>query len=162
MSSKRGLLERLWQDGSLNLWIGGFFGVFIDEKVNAEVSAFVREKIRARIKDPKVAAMLVPSDHGFGTRRVPLETGYFDVYNRDNVRLVDLKETPIECLTEHGVRTAAGEIPLDLLILATGFDAGTGALTAVDIRGRENISLKEDWARHGIHTTMGLDRKSVV
>ena len=153
---RRELLEKLWQDGSLNLWIGGFFGVFMDEKVNADVSAFVREKIRARIKDPRMAEKLVPTDHGFGTRRVPLETGYFDVYNRDNVSLVDLKETPIECLTEHGVRTSGGEIPLDILILATGFDAGTGALTAVDIRGREDISLKEDWAREGIHTTMGL------
>ncbi|MBV8063216.1 MAG: NAD(P)/FAD-dependent oxidoreductase [Nevskia sp.] len=150
------LLETLWQDGSLNLWIGGFSGVFFDEKVNAEVSAFVREKIRARIRDPRIAAKLVPTDHGFGTRRVPLETGYFDVYNRDNVSLVDLRETPIECLTERGVQTAAGEIPLDLLILATGFDAGTGALTGVDIRGREGLSLKEDWASRGIHTTMGL------
>jgi len=153
---RRALLESLWQDGSLNLWIGGFFGVFMDEKVNADVSVFVREKIRARIKDPRIADKLVPTDHGFGTRRVPLETGYFEVYNRDNVSLVDLRETPIKCLTEHGVRTSAGEIPLDLLILATGFDAGTGALTGVDIRGREDLSLKEDWARHGIHTTMGL------
>eukprot|EP00456_Euglypha_rotunda_P092369 TRINITY_DN9728_c0_g1_i2.p2 TRINITY_DN9728_c0_g1~~TRINITY_DN9728_c0_g1_i2.p2 ORF type:complete len:200 (-),score=74.41 TRINITY_DN9728_c0_g1_i2:12-611(-) len=127
-------LQRLWDDGSLNFWIGGFREVFFDEKVNAEFSDFVRQRIRERIKDPKVADKLVPQDYGFGTRRVPLETKYYEAFNRDNVLLVDTKATPMEEVTEKGIRTAAGLHELDILICATGFDAGTGALTKVDIR----------------------------
>ncbi len=149
------ILQRLWDDGSLNFWIGGFAEVFFDERVNAEFSEFVRQRIRARVKDPKVAEMLVPHDHGFGTRRVPLETGYYEAFNRDNVTLVDTKATPIECITENGIRTSAGEHAFDILICATGFDAGTGALTRIDIRGRDGLSLKDEWAKK-IRTTMGL------
>jgi acetone monooxygenase (methyl acetate-forming) len=153
---RENMMQKLWDDGSLNFWIGGFIEVFFDEKVNEEFSEFVRKRIRARIKDSKVADKLVPKDHGFGTRRVPLETGYYEVFNRDNVELVDVKATPIECMTEKGIKTSAGEYELDVLIFATGFDAGTGALSRIDIRGKKGVSLKEDWATHGIHTTMGL------
>lgn len=83
------ILGRSWEDGSLNFWIGGFRKVFFDEEVNAEFSEFVRERIRERVKDPVVAEKLTPRDHGFGTRRVPLETGYYEAFNRDNVELVD-------------------------------------------------------------------------
>lgn len=149
------LYEKLWQDGSLLLWFGGFKEVFFDPTINKEVSDFVRAKIRARIKDPKVAAKLVPSDHGFGTRRVPLETNYYEAFNRSNVELVDINEAPVVELTETGIRTSAGDYPLDILILATGFDAGTGPLTRIDIRGRGGVSLKEEWDRE-LRTTMGL------
>jgi acetone monooxygenase len=154
-AERRATLERLWADGSLKIWVAGFMEIFFDPAASEEVSDFVREKIRARIHDPKVAEKLVPRDHGFGTRRVPLETGYFDVYNRDNVDLIDLRTTPIECITPNGVRTSAGEIPLDVIILATGFDAGTGGLTAIDIRGRGGVSLREQW-KSEVRTTMGL------
>jgi acetone monooxygenase len=153
---RESMMQKLWDDGSLNFWIGGFREVFFDEEVNEAFSEFVRKRIRARIKDPKVADKLVPKDHGFGTRRVPLETRYYEAFNRDNVELVDVKATPIVCMTEKGIKTSAGEYELDVLIFATGFDAGTGALTRIDIRGRKGVSLKEDWATHGIHTTMGL------
>ena len=149
-------MQELWDDGSLSFWIGSFQGVFVDETVNAEFSEFVRDRIRARINDPKVAEMLVPTDHGFGTRRVPLETKYYEAFNRDNVTLVDTKATPIECLTEKGIRTSAGEHELDILIFATGFDAGTGALTKTDIRGRNGLLLRDAWETDGIRTTMGL------
>ncbi|KQW66090.1 NAD(P)/FAD-dependent oxidoreductase [Methylibium sp. Root1272] len=149
-------LQRLWDDGSLNFWIGGFREVFFDEKVNAEFSDFVRQRIRERIKDPKVADKLVPQDYGFGTRRVPLETKYYEAFNRDNVLLVDTKATPMEEVTEKGIRTAAGLHELDILICATGFDAGTGALTKVDIRGRDGVLLRDAWAQDGVRTTMGL------
>ena len=149
-------MQELWDDGSLSFWIGSFQGVFVDEAVNAEFSEFVRQRIRARINDPKVAEMLVPNDHGFGTRRVPLETKYYEAFNRDNVTLVDTKATPIECLTEKGIRTSAGEHELDILIFATGFDAGTGALTKTDIRGRNGLLLRDAWETDGIRTTMGL------
>ena len=148
-------MQTLWEDGSLNFWIGGFKEVFFDEAINEEISKFVRQRIRERIKDPKVADKLVPTDHGFGTRRVPLETLYYEAFNRDNVLLVDTKATPIERMTEKGIQTSAGEHELDILIFATGFDAGTGTLTRIDIRGRDGLLLKDAWA-DGIRTTMGL------
>ena len=149
-------MQELWDDGSLSFWIGSFQGVLVDEKVNAEFSEFVRQRIRARINDPKVADMLVPADHGFGTRRVPLETKYYEAFNRDNVKLVDIRATPIECLTEVGIKTSAGLHELDILIFATGFDAGTGALTKADIRGRDGVLLRDAWEADGVRTTMGL------
>src|SRR5271166_2130105 len=149
-------LEELWADGSLAFWVGSFPEVFVDEGVNNVVTEFVKEKTRARIKDPKLAEKLIPENFGFGAKRVPLETKYYEAYERDNVELVDVNETPTECLTEHGVQTADGKLrEIDILVLATGFDAGTGALTRIDIRGRGGRSLKEDWSRE-IRTTLGL------
>ena len=152
---RRELLETLWEDGSLKFWTGSFAEVFTDEAANAEVSEFVREKIRARIDDPAVAEKLLPRDYGFGTRRVPLETKYFEAYNQPNVELVDVNATPIEAITPTGVRTSAGEIELDVMIYATGFDAGTGALTTVQIRGRDGKVLGDEW-REGIRSYLGL------
>ena len=152
---RRATLERLWADGSLRIWVAGFMEIFFDVAASEEISNFVREKIRARIRDPKVAEKLVPQDHGFGTRRVPLENGYYDVFNRDNVDLVDLKASPIESFTPKGIRTSAGEVELDVIVLATGFDAGTGGLTAIDLRGRNGVSLRDEWKKD-IRTTMGL------
>ena len=132
-------MEEMWQEGSLSFWVGLFPELFFDPQVNEEISAFVRDKIRARLKDPKVAEKLIPTAYGFGTRRVPLETNYFEAFNRD-------KENPIERLTETGVQTADGRVHrLDILVLATGFDAGTGALTRIDFRGRDGRSLKDEW-----------------
>jgi acetone monooxygenase len=154
--ARRAVLEELWEEGSLNFWVGSFAELFFDPQINEEISEFVRDKIRRRIKDPAVAKKLIPTGYGFGTRRVPLETNYFEAFNRDNVELVDLKEAPIERITERGVLTADGKVhEVDILILATGFDASTGALTRIDIRGRGGRSLKDEWSRD-IQTTMGL------
>lgn len=150
------VLEELWNDGSLALWLASFSEMFFDEKVNAEVSEFVRGKMRERLKDPVLCEKLIPTNYGFGTNRVPLDTNYLEAYHLPNVEIVDVKASPIECVTPEGVRTADGKLhELDILILATGFDAGTGALTRIDIRGRGGRSLKEDWGRE-IRTTMGL------
>ena len=155
-SERHAILEKLWKDGSLALWLASFPEMFVDEKVNEEISEFVRAKMRERIKDSELCKKLIPTTYGFGTHRVPLETNYLEVYHRPNVEIVDVKEAPIECVTPEGVKTADGRIhELDILILATGFDAGTGALTRIDIRGRAGRSLKEDWSRD-IRTTMGL------
>ncbi|MDA0823751.1 MAG: NAD(P)/FAD-dependent oxidoreductase [Proteobacteria bacterium] len=154
-AERRRLMEELWQDGSLSFWIAGFREVFSDERANREFSDFVREKIGARINDAAIAAKLLPTDYGFGTRRVPLETNYFEVYNRDNVTLVDTVSEPIVKINAHSVTTAAREVPLDMMIYATGFDAGTGALTAIDIRGRGGVLLKDAWS-DGVRTFMGL------
>ena len=152
---RRAKLEELWEDGSLNFWIGSYREVFFDEQANAEFSEFVREKIRARIDDPAVADKLIPVDYGFGTRRVPLETKYYEAYNRNNVTLVDTNAAPIERISAAGVVTSDGEHELDVLIYATGFDAGTGALTHIDIRGRDGVLLKDAWS-DGIRSFMGL------
>ena len=149
------LLETYWADGSLRMWVGGFQEFLSDPAANAEVSEFVRNKIRARVRDPETAAKLLPTTYPFGTHRVPLENGYFETYNRPNVHLVDIKADPIKELTPTGLRTQTAEYPLDVLILATGFDAGTGAITQIDIRGRGGRSLKELWSRD-LRTAMGM------
>jgi acetone monooxygenase (methyl acetate-forming) len=154
-TERKAALERIWADGSLSFWVGGFAEMFADETVNAEISEFVRAKIRARIKDPVVAEKLVPKSFGFGTARVPLETGYYDVYNRDNVELVDVSKIPIEGFTENGLLIGDQEYALDVVILATGFDAGTGALSRMDVHGRDGRSLTELW-RKDIRSTLGL------
>ena len=153
---RRAKLEEIWADGSLSFWVGSFPEVLTDEKVGEEVSEWVREKIRARIDDPELAEKLVPYHYSFGTYRVPLENGFYDAFNQDNVELVEVKENPIECFTETGLKLASGEeYELDVVILATGFDAGTGALTRMDIHGRNGVSLTEEWSKD-IRSTLGL------
>jgi cation diffusion facilitator CzcD-associated flavoprotein CzcO len=119
------------------------------------ITEFVTEKIRERVKDPKVAEKLIPTDHGFGTRRVPMETRYYEVYNQDNVRLVDLRETPIERVTATGIDTTAESFEFDMICYATGFDAVTGAFDRIDFRGVGGKRLKEFWAE-GPRTYLGL------
>jgi cation diffusion facilitator CzcD-associated flavoprotein CzcO len=132
--------------------------IFTDKEANKLYSDFHAAKIRTRINDPTVAEKLIPKNHGFGTRRVPLESGYYEVFNQSNIELVDLQETPIECVTEHGIRTSDREYDLDIIVYATGFDAVTGSFNAVDIRGRDDKPLKDVWA-NGIRTFLGLTVK---
>jgi len=150
-------LETLYQDGSLKLWIGGFGEVFTEPEVSEAVSEFVRAKMRARLNDdPHLCDVLVPTDYGFGLHRVPLETNYLEVYLRDNVQLVGVRDNPITRIVGAGIELADGELhELDVIILATGFDAGSGALTRIDIRGRDGRSLREEWSRD-IRSMMGL------
>ncbi len=153
---RREVLEDIYANGSLKLWLASFAEMYFDPAVSEEVSEFVREKMRARLRDPKLCAMLIPGDYGFGTHRVPLETNYLEVYHRPNVESVSVKDNPIVAITSEGIKTADGAVhELDIIILATGFDAGTGALTRIDIRGKGGRSLKEDWGRD-IRTTLGL------
>ncbi len=154
---RRKLFENLWADGSLQMFAANYLEFLVDEAANLEVSEFVRDKMRARIKKPGLAEKLVPSDHGFGTRRPPLDTGYLEAYNRDNVELIDVKSAPIECFTETGIKTSEGEYPLDIIIMATGFDAATGAISKIDLRGRGGVSLKSLWDRD-ITTAMGMQK----
>ncbi len=149
-------LKELWQDGSLQFWVGSYADLFVEEKVSKAFSKFVADHIRARVKDPAVAEKLIPHDHEFGTRRVPLETNYFEAYNRDNVSLIDVNEDPIDHVDETGIVTRSGHHDLDILIFATGFDAGTGAMTSVDIRGRDQRLLRDYWDSKGVSTYLGL------
>jgi cation diffusion facilitator CzcD-associated flavoprotein CzcO len=112
---------------------------------NAEFSEYVAGRIRRRVKDPKTAEKLIPKDHGFGVQRVPLETRYYEAYNRPNVHLVDLSETPLKCVTETGLRTTERDYEFDIIVYATGFDAITGAFDHIDIRGTDGQTLRDKW-----------------
>ena len=121
------LWDKLYDEPGFGIWLGNFREIFTDEAANAEFSEYIADRIRRRVKDPEVAEKLIPRDHGFGVQRVPLETSYFEAYNRDNVHLVDISETPIERVTETGLRTTARDYEFDIIVYATGFDAITGA-----------------------------------
>lgn len=153
---RRAVLEETYADGSLKLWLASYGEMFFDEQVSEEISAFVREKMRARLKDERLCDLLIPKDYGFGTHRVPLESSYLEVYHRPNVEAVGVKSNLIQKIVPQGIELADGTVhELDVIILATGFDAGTGALTRIDIRGREGRSLRDEWFTE-IRSTMGL------
>ncbi|MHC2257463.1 cation diffusion facilitator CzcD-associated flavoprotein CzcO [Bradyrhizobium embrapense] len=154
-AEREAFYEKLYGERGFGIWQGNFKDILIDRAANATISDFVARKIRERVKDPKVAEMLIPTNHGFGTRRLPLETFYYEVYNRDNVELVDLKATPIEKVTPEGIRTSEKDYPFDIIIYATGFDAITGSFDKIDFRGAGGARLKEKWA-HGPETYLGL------
>lgn len=147
--------EQLYEAPGFGVWLGNFKDMLTDPEANAEFSKYVAEKIRQRVNDPDVAEKLVPKDHGFGTRRVPMETNYYEVFNRSNVRLVDIGETPIERVTPSGIRTSNEDHPFDIIIYATGFDAVTGAFDQIDIVGQDGIRLKDKW-EDGPRTAFGL------
>ncbi|MGY9056794.1 MAG: flavin-containing monooxygenase [Alphaproteobacteria bacterium] len=137
--------EKLYSEPGFGIWMGNFRDMLINEEANALASAFVAKKIRQRVKDPVIADLLTPKNHGFGTRRLPLETGYYEVYNQDNVQLVDINKTPIERITPKGIQTSDNEYEFDLIIYATGFDGVTGPYDRIDIRGAGGRVLKDDW-----------------
>jgi cation diffusion facilitator CzcD-associated flavoprotein CzcO len=147
--------EKLYAERGFGIWQGNFRDILIDRKANATISDFVARKIRQRVKDPKVAEKLVPRNHGFGTRRLPLETFYYEVYNQDNVELVDITETPIERITPKGIETSTAEYEFDIIIYATGFDAITGSFDKIDFRGVDGVKLKDRW-KNGPQTYLGV------
>lgn len=139
--------EKRYLERGLGIWQGNYRDIVTNPRANEAISNFIKGKIRERVKDPVVAEKLIPKDHGFGTRRVPLETNYFEVYNQPNVELIDLRETPIERITPTGIKATAAEYAFDIIIYATGFDAITGSFDRIDIRGLEGRSLKEKWKK---------------
>ena len=147
--------EKRYGEPGFGIWVGNFRDILTDRSANALISDFIARKIRSRVKDPVTAEKLIPKNHGFGTRRLPLETRYYEVYNQPNVDLVDLTETPIESITPAGIRCGGREQAFDMIIFATGFDALTGAYDAMDIRGTGGRSLKDQWAQ-GARTFYGI------
>ena len=147
--------EKLYGEPGFGIWMGNFRDILVDREANKLISDFLARKIRQRVKDPAVAEKLIPKNHGFGTRRVPLESGYFEVYNQPNVKLVDINETPIERITPTGIKTSDAEYEFDIIIYATGFDAITGAFDRIDIRGVDGARLKEKW-KDGPQTFLGI------
>ena len=150
--------ERLWRRGGLVMMLA-FPDMLLEGEANQAAAEFLKRKIGAKVHDPAVAEILTPKGYPVGSKRLCVDTNYYETFNRDNVSLVDLTTTPIDRVTPAGVRTTTGttteEIPLDALVLATGFDAMTGALTAIDIRGRGGVSLSRSWAG-GPRSLLGL------
>jgi cation diffusion facilitator CzcD-associated flavoprotein CzcO len=149
------LYEELWQRPGFSKWLANFPEIMTNPEANEEYAEFIRNKIRQRVKDPAIAEKLAPKDHPFGSKRIPLESGYYEAFNRENVTLVDIRESPIERITPSGLKTRDAEYPLDVIIFATGFDAITGSLTRMDIRGEAGEPLKDKWAS-GPRTLLGV------
>ena len=159
-AEREAFFEKLYAERGFGIWQGNFRDILTDRVANAAVSDFVARKIRQRVKDQAVAEKLIPKNHGFGTRRVPLETRYYEAYNQPNVRLVDITETPIERITPTGIKlaglkTSDAEYDFDIIIYATGFDAITGSFDRIDIRGLGGQKLKDKWAS-GPQTFLGV------
>jgi len=152
---REAFFEKLYAERGFGIWQGNFRDILIDRKANAVISDFVARKIRQRVKDQKVAEKLIPKNHGFGTRRLPLETFYYEAYNQHNVDLVDITETPIERITPDGIKTSVKEYEFDIIIYATGFDAITGSFDQIDFRGVDGVGLKGKW-KHGPQTFLGV------
>jgi len=150
---RRKVYEDKWAYGGL-AYLGAFGDLVFDIKANETAQEFVRGKIREIVKDPKVAADLMP-DHAVGTKRLCIDTGYYETFNRPNVTLVNLKRTPIEEITQDGIRTSDMLYELDAIVFATGFDAMTGALNRIDIRGVKGEKLKDAWVA-GPKTYLGI------
>jgi cyclohexanone monooxygenase len=146
--------EKRWRRGGLG-FSAAYADILTSQEANDTAAEFFRKKIRAIVRDPDVAAALTPTDYPLGTKRLCVDTDYYATFNRDNVSLVDLRKTPIEAITPRGVRTTAAEYAADSLVFATGFDAMTGALLKMDIRGRGGLALRDKWAA-GPRTYLGL------
>ena len=147
--------SRAWDQGNPFGIILAYEDIIKDVDANVFAADFVRAKIRETVEDPVVADMLCPTDHPIATKRLCVDTDYYETYNRDNVTLVDLKRTPIERITPSGIQTSDAHYELDVIVFAIGFDAVTGALLAIDIRGRGGQSLRDTW-RDGPRTYLGL------
>jgi len=146
--------EERWQRGGVCL-AGAFSDLIVNQEANDTAAEFVRAKIRETARDPAVAEKLAPKDYPFGTKRLCVDTGYYATFNRENVSLIDLRCTPIEAVTPQGLRTSDASFELDSIVFATGFDAMTGALTKIDIRGNGGVALKEKWSS-GPRTFLGI------
>jgi cyclohexanone monooxygenase len=144
-----------WERGNLTAILLSYTDLLASKEANDTAAEFVRSKIREVVTDPEVAETLSPRDHPFGTKRPCLDSGYYATYNRDNVKLVDVRKSPIKEITPRGIRTVDAEYEFDSIVFATGFDAMTGALAAIDIRGRGDASLREKWAE-GPRTYLGI------
>jgi len=155
---RQAFFEGLYNQPGYGIWLSGFRDLLLSKESNKYLADFVADKIRQRVHDPQVAETLIPTNHAFGAKRVPMETDYYETYNRPNVHLVDVKASPIERITPTGIETADGSYGLDVIVYATGFDGVTGSLDRIDIRGRNGASLKKAWAE-GPSTYLGLQAR---
>lgn len=152
---RRRAYERKWERGGTVGLLTSYTDLLVNREANETAAEFVREKIRGIVKNPAVAELLSPRDHPIGTKRLCLDTGYYETFNRDNVTLIDARRAPIERITEDGIRTSERDYAVDAIAFATGFDAMTGALAEIDIRNAEGETLKSRWSG-GPRTYLGL------
>ena len=148
------IYEAAWERGGLQ-FRAAFQDMMIDKRANDTAAAFVKRKIRSIVKDPKTAAILADIDHPYAAKRPPIDTNYFETYNRANVTLVDLRKAPIDRISRAGICTTEAEYPVDIIVFATGFDAMTGPMLRMDIRGRGGVALKDVW-QAGPQNYLGL------
>ncbi len=154
-AERNAVFEALWSEGGFKFIWGSFHDILVDKAANETAAEFIRAKIRETVVDPAVAEKLCPTDHPYGSKRPPIDTYYYETFNRPNVTLVDLRESPIVEFTPRGVRTRDAEHPLDWIVFATGFDAMTGSLLRIDVRGRDGLALAKKWEA-GPTTYLGL------
>ena len=147
--------EEIWAQGGFKFLWGSFSDIMINKDANDTAADFIRSKIRATVKDPEIAEKLIPTDHPYGAKRPPIDSNYFETYNRDDVTLVDIKASPIVEITETGVLTEDNEYVLDMIVFATGFDAMTGSLLNMNITGQGGLELREKW-KEGPKRYLGL------
>ncbi len=152
---RRAFYERMWNSPGFMKLTSNYTDLLFNREANAEWCDFIAEKIRGIVRDPETAERLIPTDHLFGEKRPPFVAGYFEAFNDPKVSLVDLKTTPIVAVTETGIETTDGRREFDIIVWATGFDFGTGALARMGIRGRDGLELTEHWAE-GPTTFLGL------
>ena len=149
------IYEEKWQEGGSISFLYSFTDLLVSRQANETAAEFVRQKIRGIVRDPEVAELLAPKDHPIGTKRLCLDTQYYETFNRENVTLVDARRTPLEEVTGTGLRTSEAEYEFDAIVFATGFDAMTGALMEIDVRNGTGGSLGEAWSS-GPRTYLGL------
>lgn len=147
--------EELWAKGAIPHLGSEFADILLNEDANETLAEFVRNKVRSKIEDPELAEILTPTEFPICTKRACLDTNYYETFNKPNVRLVDIKKNPIRSITEKGIATEDTDFAFDVIVFATGFDAMTGALMAVDIRGRDGQNLRKKW-EHGPLNYLGL------
>jgi cation diffusion facilitator CzcD-associated flavoprotein CzcO len=152
---RQAFFEKMWTSPGFTKLTSNYSDMLFDATANAEWCGFIADKVRSIVEDPETADKLIPKDHRFGEKRPPFVTDYYEMFNRPNVSLVDLQQTPIVRVTEDGIETAEGERPFDVIIWATGFDFGTGALLRMGIRGRDGLALEDYWA-DGPRTFLGI------
>jgi cation diffusion facilitator CzcD-associated flavoprotein CzcO len=157
-AERRALFEQLWNSPGFMKLTSNYADLLFADVVNDEWCAFIAEKIRGIVRDPEVAEQLIPKDHRFGGKRPPFVRGYFEAFNDPKVSLVDLRETPIVRVTETGIETTDGVREFDIIVWATGFDFGTGALSRMGIKGRDGLALTDHWA-DGPSTFLGLQTR---
>jgi cyclohexanone monooxygenase len=153
-NERRGRYEARWQRGGLT-FMSVYNNLALDKAANDTAADFVREKIGDTVKDTATAKLLQPTSYPIGTKRICIDTDYFETFNRSNVSLVDIKTNPIEEILPHAVRVAGKDHEIDALVLATGFDAMTGSVARIDIRGRDGLTLNRKWTE-GPKTYLGL------
>ncbi|HEY7038442.1 MAG TPA: NAD(P)/FAD-dependent oxidoreductase, partial [Methylomirabilota bacterium] len=148
--------DRMWDAGGFAFWLANYQDMFFSQQANDVCADYIKRKIRGTVKDPAVAERLIPKGHAYGTKRQPLDTNYYETFNKENVVLIDAKtDGAIEEITEKGIRAGGKEYPLDVIVFATGFDAMTGPLKALNLRGRQGRTLDQQW-KDGPRTYLGV------